>query len=101
MSLKLLPSDEAAHRLGIQVSTLYDWLAQSDGGRLVIRGQQVTIEYYQAGKKGQGRIKIAADEIERLISLMRVAPQSKGPSRRPTPRKGLQHIRTKLGRPDD
>ena len=100
-SSSLLSSADAAQRLGISVLTLYDWLSQSDAGQYQIRGQQVTIEYYQGGRRGQGRIKIATGEIERLLNLMKVSPQSK-PTRRPktAPAKPT-HITVTLGRPDD
>ena len=101
MSLQLLTSAEAARRLGIQVSTLYDWLNQSDGDCLVIRGQQTTIDYFQAGRRGQGRIRIDAMEVERLLSLMRVSPKPSTHRDAPTPKPNLHHIRTKLGRPDE
>ena len=92
---------EAAQRLGISTATLYDWLSQSDAGTFMIRGQPTTIRYYQGGRKGQGRIKIDRQELDRLLSLMMVSPKTT-PSRRP-PRKqtSFQHITTKPGRPDD
>jgi hypothetical protein len=40
----LLDPREAAHRLEISVTSLYDWLGQSDRGLLMIRGQSVTID---------------------------------------------------------
>ncbi len=45
MSDDLLNPREAAQRLGITVTTLYDWLSQSDYGLLKIRGEQVTVDY--------------------------------------------------------
>ena len=66
MTDDLLSANEAARRLGITTATLYDWLAQSDVGTLIIRGQPVTINYFQGGAKGQGRIKLEVGEIERL-----------------------------------
>jgi len=57
------------------VSTLYSWLGLSDYGLLVIRGKTVSIHYYQGGPRGQGRIRIAAQEVERIKELMRVHPQ--------------------------
>src|SRR5947209_13376600 len=51
----LLTAADAARRLGISVTTLYDWLGQSDCGILVLRGKSVTIGYFQAGARGQGR----------------------------------------------
>lgn len=101
MSRGLLSSQDAARLLGISTATLYDWLAQSDAGTFMIRGQLTTINYYQGGRKGQGRIKIDRQELERLLELMLVSPKSQ-PIRR-TPRKQtlMQHITAKLGRPDD
>jgi len=71
---RLLAASEAAACLGIAVTTLYDWLGRSKLGELMIRGQLVTIEYFQGGAQGQGRIQIAAAEVARLRDLMRVAP---------------------------
>lgn len=101
MPSELLSSEIAARRLGIRVLTLYDWLSQSDGGVFEIRGQSVTIEYYQGGRRGQGRIMIDAEEIERLLSLMRVTPKGAYIRKRPEKETKLQHITTKLGRADD
>ena len=63
---------------------MYQWLADSDTGTLVIRGQPVTIDYLQGGPKGQGRIKIEAREVERLKELMRVRPRPPWQRRPPT-----------------
>jgi len=79
---EVLTAKQVAHRLGIAVATLYDWLGQSDYGLLVIRGQRVRIEYMQGGPKGQGRILIPASEIDRIKNLMRVRPLH-APIRRP------------------
>ena len=68
----LLTAAAAARRLGITVTTLYDWLGRSRIGGLEIRGRRVTINYLQAGAKGQGRIRIESAEIDRLRDLMRV-----------------------------
>lgn len=101
MLSELLSSEKSAQRLGISVLTLYDWLGQSDVGEFIIRGQPVTIEYYQGGRRGQGRIKIDAQEIERLLLLMRVTPRTTYARKRPEKKTILQHITTKLGRPTD
>ena len=101
MSSELLSSEQAARKLGISVFTLYDWLGQSDAGRFEIRGQPVTIAYYQGGRRGQGRIKIDSREIDRLLSLMRVSPQPNILRKKPTKKPTLQHITAKLGRPED
>jgi hypothetical protein len=82
MPAELLDPRTAAQRLGITVTCLYDWLGQSRRGKLVIRGQPVTICYFQGGPKGQGRIRIDASEIDRLLEFMRVKTQPL-PSRRP------------------
>ncbi|MEZ6093470.1 MAG: DNA-binding protein [Pirellulaceae bacterium] len=96
-----MSSADAAQRLGISVLTLYDWLSQSDSGQFQIRGQQVTIEYYQGGRRGQGRIKISAGEIDRLLKLMKVMPRQNRTRRTPRPKQKPQHITVSLGRPDD
>ena len=99
MSDEVLNTHEAAQRLGASVTTLYDWLGQSDRGLLVIRGQSVTIEYFQGGPQGQGRIRIEAAEVERIRELMRVHPQHAKPVRRPMPRQAYPGITVSLGRP--
>jgi len=98
---KLLSSFEAAERLGIAVATLYEWLSQSDVGRFHIRGQRVNIEYYQGGRRGQGRIRVPKKEVERLLSMMRVSPRQ-ATSKPHSPSKPItKHITVALGRPDD
>ena len=97
----LLCYADAAERLGIAVLTLYDWLGQSDEGEFQIRGEQVTIEYFQGGRRGQGRIKIFEKEVDSLLNLMRVHPSSKRTRQPPKPKRTLQHITASLGRPDD
>ena len=79
---------------------MYQWLADSDAGTLVIRGQAVTIEYLQGGARGQGRIRIEADEVERLKDLIRVRPRVLRERRSPAPRRSYPGITVKLGRPD-
>jgi hypothetical protein len=101
MSRELLSSQDAARRLGITTATLYDWLAQSDAGTFMIRGQPTTVNYYQGGRKGQGRIKIDSQELERLLELMFVSPKSQPIRRAPRKQTSMQHITTKLGWPDD
>lgn len=96
----LLSPAQAVSRLGISVTTLYDWLGMSDKGLLVIRGQPVTIDYFQGGPQGQGRIRIEAAEVERVRELMRVRPQHLKPVRHPIPRKCFPGITVPLGRPD-
>ena len=99
MTDDLLSANEAARRLGITTATLYDWLAQSDVGTLIIRGQLVTINYFQGGTKGQGRIKLEVGEIERLKDLMRVRPQRAFRPTTPIRRKCFPGISVKLGLP--
>ncbi len=100
MAEELLIAREAARRLGLAVTTLYDWLGQSDRGLLVIRGQPVTINYLQAGPQGQGRIRLEAGEVERLKELMRVRPQRSTPRQLPVRQESFPGITVKLGRPD-
>lgn len=92
---------EASKYLGIRVSTLYDWLSQSDAGTFAIRGQSVTIEYFQGGSRGQGRIRIKQSELNRLTELMKVQPAPKRTRHLPQTKSVPRHITTKLGRPDD
>lgn len=101
MTTNLLASREAAARLGISTLTLYDWLSQSDAGAFVIRGKATTIHYLQGGRKGQGRIKIAEPEVNRILSLMIASPRQREARKTPQTRRSLQHITTKPGRPDD
>ena len=97
---ELLTAAEAADALGIRVSTLYDWLGQSDTGTFVLRSQPVTIAYYQGGRRGQGRIRIDRREVERLLGLMAATPHTLSRARCRTPTSPFQHITTPLGRPD-
>ncbi len=101
MSDELVSAKECARRLGISVTTLYDWLGQSDRTLLVIRGRSVTIDYFQGGPQGQGRIRIGSAEIERLRELMRVRPTHAPLRRSPIRRDSFPGITAKLGRPDD
>jgi hypothetical protein len=97
----LFSAREAAGRLGISAATLYDWLAQSDAGSFMIRGQPVTVDYLQGGRNGQGRIRIEAREVQRLVELMRVRPRPDRPRRPPTVRHHYPGITVELGNPDD
>ncbi|MCI0359736.1 MAG: helix-turn-helix domain-containing protein [Planctomycetaceae bacterium] len=99
MSHDLLTAKEAARRLGITVTTLYDWLGQSDVGLLVIRGQRVTIRYFQSGANGQGKIQIESSEIDKLRELMRVVPQRVTPRRHHLHSEQFPGITVPLGRP--
>ena len=101
MSQELLSSNQAASALGITVPTLYGWIAQSNVGEFQLRGQAVTISYFQGGGKGQGRIKIPAKEIERLLAMMVVKPRKVPKRRPPRSRRSMQHITSNLGRPED
>lgn len=100
MSDELLTAAAAARRLGITVTTLYDWLGRSRIGELEIRGRRVTIDYLQGGARGQGRIRIEAQEVERLRELMRVATITVPPRRVPLRRDSFPGIVVPLGRPD-
>ena len=100
MENDLLSAQEAARRLGISTAGLYDWLAQSNAGALVIRGQPVAIDYFQGGPGGQGRIKIEATEVERLKEAMRVRPRPGRLRSSPTHRQQFPGINVPLGRPD-
>lgn len=101
MANELLSTTDAARRLGISRASLYDWLARSDAGTFVLRGQPVTIDYFQSGAKGQGRIKIETDEIDRIKELMRVRPQPARRRRPPVRRKHYPGITVELGIPTD
>jgi len=99
MSNDLLTAQESARRLGITTASLYAWLAASNAGTLLIRGQPAVIDYLQGGPKGQGRIRIEPQEIERLKELMRVRPRR---AVLPCPRAPREHypgITVRLGRP--
>ena len=80
---------------------MYQWLGNSDSGTLVIRGESVTIDYFQGGRKGQGRIQIATSEIERLKELMRVRPRAVQQRRPPTKQHHYPGITVELGDPGD
>lgn len=99
MADELLSAAAAAEQLGIKVTTFYDWLGRSRLGELEIRGQRVTIDYLQGGAKGQGRIRIEAQEIARLKELMRVGTRAIAiPRSCPSPR-NWPGIVVPLGRP--
>jgi hypothetical protein len=100
MSRDFLSAKEAASRLGISTTTVYGWLGDSDHGLLVIRGQPVTIEYFQTGPNGQGRIQIEASEVDRLREFMRVRPKPGISRRPPTRHKVYPGITVPLGRPN-
>lgn len=100
MSRDLLTAAAAAERLGVRRPTLYEWLGLSDHGLFVVRGRPATIEYFQGGGRGQGKILIEASEVERLKELMRVNPQPATIRRPPTPRREYPGIHVPLGRPD-
>jgi len=53
MPEELLSAGEAARRLGVAVTTLYDWLGRSDRGRLVLRGRAVRSTISRAGPRGK------------------------------------------------
>jgi hypothetical protein len=99
MSDELLTTREAAHRLGISRTSFYDWLAQSNAGQFVLRGHATTIQHFQGGAKGQGRIKLEAQEVERLRDLMRVQPRPQTVRRPAIKQTEFPGIRVKLGRP--
>ena len=101
MNSNTLSAQEAAEKLGISTSSFYDWLAQSNAGQFMLRGRSATIDYYQGGRKGQGRIRIKQTEVDRLMGLMRVAPQSPRSTRSPRQRPRLTHINSPLGRPEE
>ncbi len=99
MPEELLSPQQAAQRLSLAVTTLYDWLGRSELGLLVIGGERVTICYYQTGAKRQGRIRIPASEVDRLLALMQVKVNAPLP-RRPSIRSdALPGITVALGRP--
>lgn len=100
MSEKLIAAKDAAFRLGMSVTSLYDLLHQSDQGTLVIRGQPATINYFQGGPRGQGRIKLEASEIERVTELMRVRPRQARHRSAPIRPSAFPGITAPLGRPD-
>jgi hypothetical protein len=65
----------------------------------MIRGAAVTIEYFQSGRRGQGRIHLEAREVERLRDLLRVRPQKPILRRTPVNRHLYPGISVELGRP--
>lgn len=100
MESSYFSAKEASQRLGVSVATLYDWLGQSDRGLLTIRGQAVTIDYFQSGRQGQGKIQIEASEVKRIRDLMRVRPQYAITRRAPIRRDSFPGITMHLGHPD-
>ena len=96
---QLLTAAEAARRLGISVTTFYGWAGQSRIGEFEIRGQRVTIDFFQSGPRGQGRIKLETREVERLRELMRVRPQAVLIRPPPVKQNHWPGIHVPLGRP--
>lgn len=99
MDGELLSAAAAARRLGISVTTLYDWLGQSDHGLLKVRGVPVTIEYLQTGPRGEGKISIESREIHRIRELLIVQPQSIAVRRPTRSTRSYPGITVPLGRP--
>jgi excisionase family DNA binding protein len=95
----LLTAAQAAERLGVTVTTLYDWLGRSRIGELEIRGQRVTINFFQGGARGQGRIRLEVGEVERLRELMRVRSQAVVVRRLPVQQTQWPGIYVTPGRP--
>jgi hypothetical protein len=95
----LLTPRDAARQLGISVTTLYAWLGLVRVGEFELHGQPVTIRFMQSGRRGQGRIRIAVAEIERLKDLMVVRPRSATVRRSPVRRDAYPFITAPLGRP--
>jgi hypothetical protein len=100
MSDELLSTTETARRLGVSRATLYAWLGESDNGCFLLRGQPVTIQYLQSSARGQGRIKIEAQEVARLRDLMRVHPSPQTVRRPPIKQTRYPGIDVVLGRPN-
>jgi len=101
MNTDLLSTTEAARRLGISRATIYQWLADSDSGSFEIRGQPVTIDYFQGGRRGQGKIQIEATEVDRLKELTRVRPRPVRQRRPPAKKRFYPGITVELGDPGD
>jgi len=99
MDEALLSAAAAARRLGISRANLYAWLAQSNAGIFRLRGQTVSISYFQGGAEGRGRIWIELQEIERLRELMRVCPRPARKNSPPVQDTRFPGITVKLGRP--
>lgn len=95
----LLTVAQAAERLGVRPTTLYDWLSQSDYGLLNVRGRRIVVNYLQGGPKGRGRIRIAASEVERLKESLRVVPCALSVRPAPQLRRSYPGITVPLGRP--
>ncbi|MFC1597784.1 helix-turn-helix transcriptional regulator [Planctomycetota bacterium] len=93
----LLSTSEAARRLGLSRSTLYEWVARSNAGTLRLRGQPVAIDHFRTGAKGQGPIQFEAKEIQRLRELMRVRPHALHQRRPPKQRRHFPGIYVELG----
>jgi hypothetical protein len=96
----MLTPGQAASRLGVTATTVYDWLGRSRRGLFVLRGQPVTVEFFQTGAKGQGRIRIPAREVERLREMMRVPVEPARTRRPPVRRDRFPGITVPLGRPN-
>lgn len=99
MSDELLSTKRAARRLGVSVTTLYDWLGRSDRNLFVLHGRVVTIAYFQSGARGQGKILLEGAEIDRLRELMRSHPKNTLRRRLPLAATSFPGVNVPLGRP--
>ncbi|HWB00217.1 MAG TPA: DNA-binding protein [Pirellulales bacterium] len=99
MDGELLTVREAAKRLAIKPTTLYAWFGLARRGLLVLRGENVTVHFYQTGRKGQGRISIPASEVERLRGYLQVVPPRAPIRQSPVRRLSFPGIDVPLGRP--
>jgi hypothetical protein len=100
MASEALTARQAADRLGVKVTTFYAWLGESDRGLFMLRGEPVTIAYFQSGRQGQGRIRIECHEVERLRAFMLVKPKRTHVRRPPVLQEKFPYITARLGRPD-
>lgn len=97
----LLNAKQAAERLGLSRAGFYAWIAASDAGTLVLRGQNFTIEYFQGGAKGQGRIRITESEINRILDAMKARPRKIVPRKKSLSHGHFPGITVPLGIPED
>lgn len=98
-NVKLLAPSEAAIQLGIRTTTLYGWLGLARIGALILRGRPFELEFSQTGARGQGRIRIAQSEVERLRRHLIVQPQSVALRKPPARQVSFPGIHVTLGRP--
>lgn len=65
----------------------------------MLRDQPFTVRYFQTGSRGQGRIRIELEEVERIREALRVTTRLARQRRLPNKPQNFPGIHVPLGRP--